>query len=358
MKGKRETINGILLETGITFLAIFLAIVAGGAVMALFGYNPVSAYAALAKGAFGTFAAFTSTLTKSVPIMFTGLAVAVAFKCGVFNIGAEGQMLMGALSAGIAGIYIRFLPAILHIPVTLAAACLGGMAWAFIPAGLKQKFKVDVVIGTIMLNYIAEYFVQYMILNPLKADGVATSTRAIEKTAMLPKLLSAPNVLNLGYVLAVGAAFLVYFLFWHTTRGYEMRAVGMNPTASRWSGINVEKNAFLALIISGGLAGLAGGIEVTGSLGKVIVGASSGYGFNGIPVALIAHNNPLIIIFSSLILAAMRTGAMMMQTSAGVSKNMVDMIQGLIIVFLCAEYVFRYYIKKGLEKAGGNVSCQ
>lgn len=356
MKGNREKINGILLEIGITFLAIVLAIIAGGIVMLLFGYNPVSAYGALLQGAFGTLAAFTSTLTKSVPIMFTGLAVAVAFKCGVFNIGAEGQMLMGALFAGIAGIYIKFLPAVLHIPVTLAAACLGGMLWAFIPAGLKQKFRVDVVIGTIMLNYIAEYFVQYMILNPLKADGVASSTNALEETAMLPKLLSPPNVLNLGYLLAIAAAFFVYFLFQHTTRGYEMKAVGINQTASKWSGINVDQNAFLALVISGGLAGLAGGIEVTGSLGKVIVGASSGYGFNGIPVALIAHNNPLIIIFSSLLLAAMRTGAMMMQTSAGVSKNMVDMIQGLIIVFLCAEYVFRYYIKKALaKKRGGNV---
>lgn len=132
-----------------------------------------------------------------------------------------------------------------------------------------------------------------------------------------------------------------------------MRAVGMNQTASKWAGINVEKNAFLALLISAGLAGLAGGIEVAGSLGKVVVGASSGYGFNGIPVALIAHNNPILIIFSALLLAAMRTGSMLMQTSAGVSKNMVDMIQGLIIVFLCAEYVFRYYIKKGIKKKQG-----
>lgn len=355
MKENREKINGILLEIGITFLAIFLAILLGGVVMLMFGYNPVSAYGALLKGAFGTLPAFTSTLTKSVPIMFTGLAVAVAFKCGVFNIGAEGQMLMGALFAGIAGIYIKFLPAVLHIPVTLAAACLGGMFWAFIPAGLKQKFKVDVVIGTIMLNYIGEYLVQYMVLNPLKADGVASATNALEDSAMLPKLLSPPNVLNLGYILAIAAALIIYYLFQHTTRGYEMKAVGINQTASKWGGINVDQSAFLALVISGGLAGLAGGIEVTGSLGKVIVGASSGYGFNGIPVALIAHNNPIVIIFSSLLLAAMRTGAMLMQTSAGVSKNMVDMIQGLIIVFLCAQYVFRYYIKKVLEKKrGGN----
>lgn len=354
MKLDRDKLNDVLLEIVVTFLAIFLAILTGAVVMAAFGYNPGEAYATLVKGAFGTTAAFTSTLTKSVPIMLTGLAVAVAFKCGVFNIGAEGQLLMGALFSGIAGIYVTFLPAILHVPLTLAAAILGGMLWAFIPAVLKQKCKVNVVIGTIMMNYIAQYFVQYMILNPMRTtEGVASQTNPLQSTAMLPKLLPSPNVLNLGYIIAIVAAFAMYYLLQHTVRGYEMRAVGINQTASRWNGINVEKNTFLALVISGALAGLAGGIEVTGTLGKVVVGASSGYGFNGIPVALMAHNNPIVIIFTSLLLGSMRTGSMLMQTSAGVSKNMVDMIQGLIIVFLCAEYVFRYYIKKAIDKKQG-----
>ena len=188
------------MECGITIFAIVLAIFAGAVVMLLFGYEPLAAYSALLKGAFGTVAATTSTLTKSVPIMLTGLAVAVAFKCGVFNIGAEGQLLMGALFAGIAGIYVDFLPAVLHIPLTLAAAVLGGMIWAFIPAVMKQKFQVNVVIGTIMFNYIGEYFVQYMILNPMKAEGVATATNPLSETALLPKILTAPNVLNLGSI--------------------------------------------------------------------------------------------------------------------------------------------------------------
>lgn len=353
MKLNKDKVSAILMEVGITLLSIVLAVVVGAIVMVCFGYNPVEAYAALMKGAFGTLAAFTSTLTKSVPIMLTGLAVAVAFKCGVFNIGAEGQLLMGSLFAGIAGIYITFLPSVLHIPVTLLAAILGGMFWALIPALLKQKFSVNVVIGTIMFNYIAQFFVQYMVLGPMKADGVATATEALQETALLPKLLSSPNVLNLGYIVAIAAAFAMYYLMQHTTKGYEMRAVGINPTASRWNGINVEQNMFLALVVSGALAGLAGGIEVTGTVGKVVVGASSGYGFNGIPVALIAHNNPIIIIFSSLLLAAMKTGSMLMQTSAGVSKNVVDMVQGFIIVFLCAEHVFRYYIRKILAKKQG-----
>lgn len=353
MKLNKDKIGAMLMEVCITLLSIVLAVLVGALVMVCFGYNPWEAYSALMKGAFGTLAAFTSTLTKSVPIMLTGLAVAVAFKCGVFNIGAEGQLLMGSLFAGIAGIYITFLPSVLHIPVTLLASIVGGMLWAFVPALMKQKFKVNVVIGTIMFNYIAQFFVQYMILGPMKADGVATATNPLQETALLPKLLSSPNVLNLGYIVAIAAAFAMYYLMQHTTKGYEMRAVGINPTASKWNGINVEQNMFLALVVSGALAGLAGGIEVTGTVGKVVVGASSGYGFNGIPVALIAHNNPIIIIFSSLLLAAMKTGSMLMQTSAGVSKNVVDMVQGFIIVFLCAEYVFRYYIRKILAKKQG-----
>ena len=176
MKLNKEKMGSLLMEIGITLLAIVLAVLVGAVVMVCFGYNPVEAYSALMKGAFGTLPAFTSTLTKSVPIMLTGLAVAVAFKCGVFNIGAEGQLLMGSLFAGIAGIYIDFLPAILHVPVTLAAAIFGGMLWAFIPAVMKQKFQVNVVIGTIMFNYIAQFFLLYMILGPMKAEGVATST--------------------------------------------------------------------------------------------------------------------------------------------------------------------------------------
>ncbi len=349
MNIKKDNLNKIFLEIFITFLALFLAVVVGALVMFAFGYNPIEAYSALLKGAFGTSAAFTNTLTTSVPIMLTGLAVAVAFKCGVFNIGAEGQLMCGMLAAGVAGIYIDFLPSFLHIPVTLLASILGGMFWAFIPAVLKQKFSVNVVISTIMFNYVATSMLQYLILGPLKVDGVASATNPIQKTAELPNIMAPPNVLNIGYIIAVAVAFLIFILLFKTVIGYEMRAVGSNPIASKWAGINVEKNMFLALVISGGLAGLAGGIEVTGTLNKVIVGASTGYGFNGIPVALIAHNNPIIIILSSLLLSAMKTGSLLMQTSAGVSRNVSDMVQGFIIVFLCAEFFLRYYITKATK---------
>ncbi len=341
--------NKKLQDIGLNFLisliSLVMALLIGAAIMMAFGTSPIAAYKALLQGAFGTPAAVTITLTKAVPTILTGLAVALAFKCTVFNIGAEGQLLMGALFAGIAGVYIDFLPQVLHVPVLLAAAMLGGMIWAFFPAFLKQKANINVVISTIMFNYIGQYLVQYLILGPLKGEGAASATKDIQLTARLPRLLPKPYVLNLGIVVAILAIVAVYILLDKTSTGYEMKAVGLNAHAARTNGINVERNMFLALVLSGALAGLAGGIEVSGSLNKVVNGFSPGYGFNGIPVALMARNNPFAIFLSALLMGTMRSGSLMMQSSVGISKNMVDIIQGLIIVFLCAENVIRYYIK-------------
>ena len=338
-----------LQETGlsllITLIALVMALVVGALVIWAFGSNPIEAYGALWRGAFGTGIAFTVTLGKAVPVMLTGLAVAIAFRCSVFNIGAEGQLLIGAMCAALVGAYVH-LPMVLHLPLTILASMVGGMIWAFFPAVLKLKGNVNVVISTIMFNYIAQYLISYLILGPFKGPGESPATATIDKTAQLPDLLPKPYVLNLGFVLALVAVVAIHIILNRTSLGYEMRAVGFNPNASRTNGINVNRNMFLALLISGALAGLAGGIEVTGSLDKIVNNFSANYGFNGIPVALMAHNNPFAIIFSALLIGAMRSGSAMMQSSAGISKNMVDVIQGLIIVFLCAEHVIRYYIKR------------
>lgn len=338
-----------LQETGlsllITLIALVMALVVGALVIWAFGSNPIEAYGALWRGAFGTGIAFTVTLGKAVPVMLTGLAVAIAFRCSVFNIGAEGQLLIGAMCAALVGAYVH-LPMVLHLPLTILASMVGGMIWAFFPAVLKLKGNVNVVISTIVFNYIAQYLISYLILGPFKGPGESPATATIDETAQLPDLLPKPYVLNLGFVLALVAVVAVYIILNRTSLGYEMRAVGFNPNASRTNGINVNRNMFLALLISGALAGLAGGIEVTGSLDKIVNNFSANYGFNGIPVALMAHNNPFAIIFSALLIGAMRSGSAMMQSSAGISKNMVDVIQGLIIVFLCAEHVIRYYIKR------------
>ena len=337
-----------LKELGLNFtisvIALVTALIVGAIIMVCLSINPLDAYGALMKGAFGSVSALTITITKAVPTLFTGLAVALAFKCRVFNIGVEGQFMMGAMFAGIAGIYIPFLPQILHVPVVLLAAMLGGMIWAMFPAIFKQKANVNIVIGTIMFNYIGQYLVQYLILGPLKGKGGASATLPLLDTARLPLISAKPNVLNLGVIIALVAVVFTYILLNKTTTGYEMNAVGMNPNACLSNGINVEKNMFLAMIISGALAGLGGGVEISGTMGKVYNGFSTGYGFSGIPIALMAKNNPFGIIFTSLLMGAMRSGSLMMQSSVGISKNMVDVIQGLIVVFLCADSLIRYYI--------------
>lgn len=341
---KNKKVKAMLLDFSISLFSVFIGFVVAGIFMACVGVDPLEAYSALWQGAFGSLPALTTTLTKTVPTIFTGLAVAIAFKCTVFNIGVEGQFMLGAMFAGIAGIYIEFLPSVLHIPVVLMAGMLGGMVWAFMPAMLKLKFNVNVVIATIMFNYIGQYLVQYLIRVPFRGNEASLTTLPLQETALLPALLERPYNLNLGFVVAILAVIFCYILLNKTTVGYELKAVGLNSHASRTNGINVEKNMVLALIISGMLSGLGGAVEVAGTLGKVYNGFSTGYGFSGIPIALMARNNPIAIIFTSLLIGTMRSGSLLMQTK-GISPQIINIVQGLIIVFLCAENVIRYYIK-------------
>jgi len=339
------------LSFAISLISILLAFVIGGGIIFLLGKNPLDAYSALLKGAFGNPVAFTVSLTKAVPLILTGLAVAVAMKCRVFNIGAEGQLLMGAFAAAYVGFTFHF-PAWLHIIVSIAAAVIAGMLWAFIAAILKYTRNVHVVISTIMLNYIASSLLTYLVNGPFKEEGATVgNTPMIADTARLPLLLHKPLSLNAGFIIALIMIVTIAFLLNKTTLGYEMRAVGLNTNASFVAGINVQKNMFLSLIISGGLAGLAGGIEVLGSVFRVMDGFSPGYGFNGIPVALMGQLNPFGIFFSALLLGAMRNGALTMQIQVGISQDIIEIIQGLVIIFIACEYLIRYYVKK-LSKGG------
>lgn len=335
----------LVMNLCIACIALILALLVGAIVIIVLGENPLKAYEALWKGAVGTPIAFVISLSKSVPLILTGLAVGLGFKCKVFNIGAEGQLLVGAFFATITGIYVK-LPMILHIPLVLIMGFLGGVLWSFIPAYLRFKRNVHIVISTIMFNYIGQYLVQYMVCGPFKEPGPNSATALIEPTAMLPKILPRPYALNLGFLIALLMVVLTYILLEKTTIGYEMRSVGLNAEAAKTNGIDVKRNMFLALLLSGGLAGLAGGVEVTGSIYRMVDGFSPGYGFNGIPVALLAHNNPFAVIFSACLLGFMRNGAIMMQASMGISQEIIGVIQGTVIIFICMEYVIRYYIKK------------
>lgn len=337
--------NKLVVNLIVSIISLVLAVVVGGIIISLIGHDPVAAYSALIQGAFGTPIALTITLTKSVPLILAGLAVALAFRCSVFNIGVEGQLMVGAMSASIFGAYFSFWSP-LHIFFVILMSMGAGMLWAAVPAFLKLKANVNVVISTIMFNYVATFLVQYLVLGPFKGDTAAASTHTIHRTAWLPAITPKPLQLNLGFVIAIVMVIIAYLILNNTKQGYEMKAVGFNSTAARFAGINVERNMFMALLLSGAIAGLAGGIEVTGSVHKMVNGFSTGYGFTGIPVALMARNNPIAIVLTGLFFGAMGSGSLLMQTSTGVSSDITSVIQSLVIIFLCAEYVLNYYIRK------------
>jgi len=294
----------------------------------------------------GTIKMFLITLKKSVPLILSGLAVAVAFKCSVFNIGVEGQFIAGAFTATIAGIFLH-LPAPLHIVVVMLAAIAGGMVTALIPAVLKQYFNVGIVISTIMFNYVVMFLVQYFIMGPFHGPGSNQATFSIQPTAYLPNILPKTYQMNLGFVIMGLIVIGVYVLLNKTTTGYEMRTVGLNALAGEVQGINASRNMFMALVMSGAIAGIGGGIEISGNLHKMVLGFSTGYGFSGIPIALMAQNNPLVIILTGFFFGMMRSGSLLMQSSIGVSPDIVDLIKGLVVVFLCTEHFIRYYVNKG-----------
>ena len=337
----------------VPLLAVFFSFIVGAILIMMAGKSPILAYKALFKGSFGTLPLFFQMLNKATPLLFTGLAVAVAYRAKVINIGGEGQLVMGALGATLAGIYLD-LPAIIHIPITIAAAFIFGSLWVVIPAFLKIKKDVNPVISTIMMNYVAALFVQFLVVGPLKHPGELLATDWLKKSAWLPFIIGAPFRLGAGILLGIVCAVALSFLLNKTVSGYEIKAVGFNQRASKVAGINVEKNMLIALMISGGLAGLAGGIEVTSFFHRLYDGFSPGYGFDGISVALLARSNPYGVILTSLLFAILRSGAVSMQTSVGVSRNVVDAMQGVIILFIAGEAMITLLIAK-FKKKGGNV---
>ncbi len=338
---KRE----ILQELLIPVIAVVLSLLIGGIIIALLGFNPFDAYGALIQGSMGSLVSFTMTLKTSVPLILAGLAVAVAFKSSAFNIGVEGQLMFGGLCAGLVGIYVP-LPPGLHLVVTLLAGMLGGALVAFFPAILNTACNVSVVISTIMLNYVVQFFVQFCVMGPFHGDTSAPATDPLLASATLPNILPARYQLNLGFIIMILAVVLVYIFMNKTTKGYQLTAVGLNPTASEFAGMSVKKNIFMALLLSGAIAGLAGSIEVTGTLKRMVNGFSTGYGFSGIPIALMARNNPFAIILTGFFFGMMRSGSFLMQATVGVSSDMVGIIQGLVVVFICLENLIRYYMNR------------
>jgi simple sugar transport system permease protein len=324
---------------------LLIALLVAGAVVALIGQDPVQVLTLLIKGSFGSLLGLSYTLYYATTFVFTGLAVAVAFHGGLFNIGGEGQAMMGGLGAGLAALALSAsLPAWLMLPLMVLAAMLFGMAWAAVPAALQAYRGSHVVITTIMFNFIASALMAYLLVNVLKAPGGMTvESRTFGPSARMPGVHDAlawfgvewPSTpLNLTVFLAVAAAVLVYLLLWKSGPGYALRTVGHAPEAAHYAGIAPRRQIMLSMLISGALAGLVGVNEVAGVHQRLLLDIVVGAGFAGIAVSLIGRNHPVGIVLAALLFGALyQGGAELAFEVEGFSRDMVFMLQGLIVLF-------------------------
>jgi len=293
----------------------------------------------------------SESLTNSVPYIFAGLAVALGFRCGLFNIGVEGQILIGGLASVWVGYNISGLPWFIHLPLALVVGALAGALWSAIAGYLKARTGAHEVINTIMMNYLAFRLSDLLLTDP-RLMGRPTGTPMtpqILPTAYLPRLLGSPLRFHAGFFMALGAAALVYWFLWKTTLGFEIRTVGANPDAARYAGMSVAKNFVLAMGLSGALAGLAGANEVLGVTHFLGGGFSPGYGFDSIALALLGKSHPVGVVLAALLFGTLRAGASTMQIK-GIPIDIIQILQAMIIMFIAAPALVRLIYRLKVER--------
>ncbi len=356
-----------------TLISILSGLIIGGIILTFAGFNPFRAYSIIFMGVFGRFKYLSYTIVKATPLILTGLSITFAFRTGLFNIGAEGQFIVGAITATAAG-YFLHLPMLIHIPVVILLAILAAGIWGGIAGYLKAKFGVHEVISTIMLNWIALYLQNFLVyLDGFQRPGGETSY-AIQSTASIKLLgswkLSEEGIkwfgsypwlrdlfktpVNFGFVIAIAAAILVWFILKHTTLGYKLRAVGFNKDAAEYGGINVPKNMVVSMVIAGGLSGLAGAVQVMGVTHKVsLLAAMEGFGFDGIAVALIGSCTALGSVLAGLLFGALKYGGTKIQPTMGAPSEIINIVIGVIVFFIAIPKFIELLINK-FKKEGPN----
>jgi len=349
MRFERREHRSVALVVATPLIAIVAALAIAGGLIALAGAPVLEAYWGIVKGAFGSRLSATETLTRATPLILTGLAAAVAFRARLWNIGAEGQLYIGAITvAAVSSQLVGDWPPALQIPVLLVLGAVAGMLLLLVPLWLRLRFSVDEVVTTLLLNFVAVLFVSMLIDTVLK-DPMAfgwPQSQPVSDAGMLPKLL-ARSRLNLGLVIAVVLAVVLAFVQSRTVFGMQSRAAGLNPQAATFAGVPLGRTLVAVAGLSGGLAGLAGAVEVMGVTGYVTTDLSPGYGYSGIVVAMLANLNPLGVVLASLFTATMFVGADGMSRSMGIPSYIADVIVALsLLTMLIAVFFTQYRIRR------------
>ncbi len=372
-KFQKENLFFSIIEKITPIIAIVGALFIGSIVILLMGEDPIQVYKMMFGLAIGNRDGWGNVLFRATPLIFTGLAVAFAFRCGLFNIGGEGQVYVGTFLAALVGFTFTNLPAILMIPLTIAASALGGAIWAALPGFLKAKKGIHEVIITIMMNWIATSLTFYLALlykapptEEMRQAGLPQMiphTSEIAETARLPRIASllskinisfpSHNPLNVSFFIAVLAAVLVYYILWKTSLGYEIRAVGYNSAAAEYAGISIPKNILLAMMISGALAGLVGTNEIMGYKFRWRQELFLGLGFNGIAVALLGKNHPLGVVLAAILFGTLSYGGALVNifTAGKIPRELIMVIQAVIVILVVIsdEIIKRLILRRKIE---------
>lgn len=321
-------------------ITLALALIIGGLIMEASGKDALNAYEVLYNSAVGSERAIADTLLKATPLIFTGLATMIAFKAGIFNIGVEGSLYIGAFAAAWVGFTFTDLPALVIIPLAFIVAGLAGGLWGAVPGYLKARLHVDEVVSTIMLNYVAILFTEYLVLGPFFMPGMSNAmSEEVAAQAQLPRIISRSQW-NPSFFIAIGTFFVVLFMMRRMNLGYEVRVLGTNPVFARWAGMPVRRIIVLVMFLSGLIGGLAGAGQVLGVHYRFVAGFSRGLGFDGIVVALLGRNTAVGVLLAALFFGALRSGGATMEMFTRIPRDLIDIVQALIIFFIAIDIGF------------------
>ncbi|WP_442602294.1 ABC transporter permease [Paenibacillus sp. KN14-4R] len=336
--------------------ALAIGLIVGALAILLVGGSVFETYGQMWKGAFGSTYFFTNTLTRAVPIILIGLGLALAFRAGFFNLGAEGQLVLGGIAAALTALYLPG-PGWMKLIGALLAGIVSGGLWSAFAGWLDAKFKVNLLITTLLLNYVATLFAGYLVANPFKdtkGSAALAQSAMIDKSAWLPKLMAGSS-LHAGFIIAVIATIVLFWIMRRTVFGYEMNMTGSNPFFAMYGGIKSLPMVVTTMFISGGFAGLAGAVEVLGMQYRYLDGAltSPNYAWSGLMAALLAGSNPIGTAFAAILLAALQTGAMGVERNTEVPLEIASVIQAVIVVFVSAKFSYAFIKRKKERNTNG-----